>query len=252
MRKQHRFSPVIADLAALVGSSPAFVAGAHGVDDESTRTAAAVIAVDQHWLEAEVGGDTAWLDRMLLPDYRSVDSKGVAHEKAAIVAHAAKNRGSDRERRQVEAWLRAHPSGKQVVIRGDTAILSFYDPKRGPQRGVRSADIFVYQNGHWHALYSQHSATGGQARAAAPGIAPGCCYQSTRWPSRSRAPLMPGSARQAAATMPAAPRSTGAPPGPPSAVATHPGHTALTRMPLPASSAASTRVNALSAALDTR
>jgi hypothetical protein len=128
------------------------------VADETAKTAAAVIAVDQHWLEAELGGDTAWLDRMLLPDYRSVDSKGVAHSKAAIVAHAEKNRGSDVERRQVEAWIKAHPSGKSVVIRGDTAILSFYDPKLGPQQGVRASDVFVYQDGHWHALYSQHSA----------------------------------------------------------------------------------------------
>lgn len=129
--------------------------------DETSRTAAAVIAVDQHWLEAELGGDTAWLDRMLLPDYRSVDAKGVAHSKAAIVAHAAKNRGSDVERRKVEAWIKAHPYGQSVVIRGDTAIISFYDPKLGPQEGVRSSDILVYEDGHWHALYSQHSATDG-------------------------------------------------------------------------------------------
>ena len=66
-----------------------------------------------------------------------------------------------RDLHEVEAWIKAHPSGKSVVIRGDTAILSFYDPKLGPQQGVRSSDIFVYEDGHWHALYSQHSAAGG-------------------------------------------------------------------------------------------
>jgi hypothetical protein len=162
----HRlFRPTPARLACAglwfaAAMAPPFVAAAPAAD-ETAKTAAAVIAVDQHWLDAEVGGDTAWLDRMLLPDYRSVDSKGVAHPKAAIVAHAAKNRGSDVERRKVEAWIKAHPSGKSVVIRGDTAILSFYDPKLGPQQGVRSSDIFVYEDGHWHALYSQHSAAGG-------------------------------------------------------------------------------------------
>jgi hypothetical protein len=57
--------------------------------------------------------------------------------------------------------LKAHPSAQSVVIRGDTAILTFYDPKLGPQSGVRSADVFVYENGRWHALYSQHSKVGG-------------------------------------------------------------------------------------------
>jgi hypothetical protein len=47
-----------------------------------------------------------------------------------------------------------------VVIRGDTGIITFYDPQLGPQNGVRSSDIFVYQGGRWHALYSQHSAVG--------------------------------------------------------------------------------------------
>lgn len=150
-------------LAAAVMTTQAVAAAHDGTPpvDETARTAAAVRAVDQHWLDAELDGDTAWLEQMLLPGYRSVDSKGVAHAKAAIVAHAAKNRGSDKERTMVEAWLKAHPSGQDVAIRGDTAILSFYDLKLGAQKGVRSSDIFVYEGGHWHALYSQHSAVGG-------------------------------------------------------------------------------------------
>lgn len=129
--------------------------------DETARTEAAVIAVDQHWLDAEVDGDTAYLERLLLPEYRSVGADGMVHAKAAIVAHAARNRGSDAARRRVEAWLAAHPTGTSVVIHGDVAILSFYDPKRGPQQGVRSSDIFVYgADGRWHALYSQHTAVG--------------------------------------------------------------------------------------------
>ncbi|GAA0248232.1 DUF4440 domain-containing protein [Rhodanobacter caeni] len=112
-------------------------------------------------MDAELDGDSAWLDAMLLPEYRSVGADGTVLKKAALLAHAARNRGNDTERRQVEAWLKAHPSGQAVVIRDDTAILTFYDPKLGPQSGVRSADVFVYENGRWHALYSQHSRAGG-------------------------------------------------------------------------------------------
>jgi len=62
-----------------------------------------------------------------------------------------------------------------------------------------------------------------------------------RWPSRKKPPVT-DSGRQAAQTMPAAPAATGRPPGPPMSVATQPGHTALTWMPLPSSSLASARV----------
>ena len=157
MRRQHIFQVGMACFAMLVLATSAVSAAGIG---ETGKTEAAVIAVDQHWLEAELGGDTAWLDALLLPEYRSVGADGVVHPKAAIIAHAAKNRGNDAERRKVEAWLKTHPSGKAVVIRGDTAILTFYDPALGAIHCVRSSDIFVYVDGRWHALYSQHSAAG--------------------------------------------------------------------------------------------
>ncbi|MGH8201393.1 MAG: hypothetical protein ACREVO_13705 [Steroidobacteraceae bacterium] len=40
--------------------------------DPGAHTAQAVIAVDDHWSQAEVSGDTAWLNSMLLPEYRSI------------------------------------------------------------------------------------------------------------------------------------------------------------------------------------
>lgn len=76
--------------------------------------------------------------------------------KAAILAHAAKKCGSDEARLKVEAWQKTHPSGKSVAIRGDAAILSFYALVKGAPIGVRSSDIFVYEQGRWQALYSQH------------------------------------------------------------------------------------------------
>jgi len=164
MRRQPLFQLGMAGLAVLVLGAGTIIAATSAASatgiDETGKTAAAVIAVDQHWLEAELDGDTAWLDDMLLPEYRSVGADGAVHPKAAIIAHAAKNRGNDAERRKVEAWLKTHPSGKSVVIRGDTAILSFYDPAFGAANDVRSSDVFVYVDGRWHALYSQHSAVG--------------------------------------------------------------------------------------------
>ncbi|HUW37072.1 MAG TPA: nuclear transport factor 2 family protein [Rhodocyclaceae bacterium] len=161
MRRQHIFQIGMAGLAVLVLAAETIIAATSAASavgiDETSKTEAAVIAVDQHWMEAELGGDTAWLDNMLLPEYRSVGTDGAVHPKVALMAHAAKNRGNDAERRKVEAWLKTHPSGESVVIHGDTAILTFYDPAQGAAKDVRSSDIFVYVDGRWHALYSQHS-----------------------------------------------------------------------------------------------
>jgi hypothetical protein len=122
--------------------------------DEATHTAAAVLAVDDHWSQAEEHGDTAWLDSMLLPQYRSIGADGKILDKKTLLAHAAKNRGSDRMYKEVQAWMKAHPTRKSVVMRGDVAIISFSSPQTGR---VRSSDVLVYEGGGWHALYSQHS-----------------------------------------------------------------------------------------------
>ena len=157
MRTTQRMACGVAWLVALSAIGTGAAAAAPGAD-ETAHDAAAVIATDDHWLQAEVGGDTAYLGQLLLPAYRSVSPDGSVHPRAAILAHAATNRGSDKARRQVEAWLKTHPSQPSVVIQGDTAILSFYAGDAGTPGVVRSSDIFVYVDGHWRALYSQHSA----------------------------------------------------------------------------------------------
>lgn len=159
MRNRQRVIRSAACFVALSAIGHGALAASSGVD-ETAHDAAAVIATDEHWLQAEVGGDTAYLAQLLLPDYRSVSADGSVHPRAAILASAAKNRGSDTMRREVEVWRKAHPSHPSVVIQGDTAVLSFDagDAATPGPEVVRSSDIFVYVDGHWRALYSQHSA----------------------------------------------------------------------------------------------
>jgi hypothetical protein len=123
----------------------------------NAKTAAGVIAVDDHWSAAESGGDSAWLEGMLMPEYRSVDVDGKFTTKAAIVAHAVKSRGSQTMKQQMTIWERAHPVEKKVTIQGDTAILSFLSASPTTKGKLYSSDIFVYVNGRWRALYSQHT-----------------------------------------------------------------------------------------------
>ena len=124
------------------------------------KTAAAVIAADDGWLKAEETGDTAYVDNLLLPEYRSVNADGSVHDKAAILASAHKNVGSTARTLADEKWLAAHPMGTAVLIQGDTAIVTFYLKPLGPEKGIMSSDIFVYRDGQWHAIYSQHTDAG--------------------------------------------------------------------------------------------
>lgn len=124
------------------------------------KTAAAVIAADDGWLKAEETGDTAYVDNLLLPEYRSVNADGSVHDKAAILASTQKNAGSTARSVADEKWLAAHPMGTTALIQGDTAIVTFYLKPLGPQKGIMSSDIFVYRDGQWHAIYSQHTDAG--------------------------------------------------------------------------------------------
>jgi len=45
----------------------------------------------------------------------------------------------------------------EVKITGDTAILTFALDKTATPKPVMSCDVFVYRDGRWRALYSQHT-----------------------------------------------------------------------------------------------
>jgi len=124
------------------------------------KTAAAVIAADDGWEKAEESGDVAYVDNLLLPDYRSVSADGSVHDKAAILANTKHNIGSPDHAAKVAKWLAAHPMDTSAVIQGDTAVVTFHLKPLGPEKGIMSSDIFVYRDGQWHAIYSQHTDAG--------------------------------------------------------------------------------------------
>lgn len=157
----YRLCPPRLALSALVLAATASATALASGADETAHTAAAVIAVDHHWLIAEETGDSAWLDGMLLPAYRSVGVRGTFATKAAIVAHAKTNRGSQAMKRQADAWQKAHPVEQQVTMQGDTAILSFVSTAPATKGKLYSSDIFVYVGGRWRGLISQHTELGG-------------------------------------------------------------------------------------------
>jgi hypothetical protein len=137
-----------------------FTAVAANATKPEPKTASAVIAADDGWEKAEESGDVAYVDNLLLPEYRSVGADGIVHNKAAILDNAKRNLDSTEHADKVAKWLAAHPMGSSAVIQGDTAVVTFYLKPLGPEKGIMSSDIFVYRDGQWHAIYSQHTTAG--------------------------------------------------------------------------------------------
>lgn len=123
------------------------------------KTAAAVLAADDAWGAAEVRGDAAFVDWLLMPDYRSVNPNGTVTPKAKIVDGAKSRSGSKAAEMAVSvaAWKVAHPMRGDVALFGDTAVLTWISIRSDAGEPVSSCDVFVYRAGHWHAIYSQHS-----------------------------------------------------------------------------------------------
>ena len=145
--------------AAAVLALPLFAFAAPSAKPQP-KTAAAVIAADDGWEKAEESGDVAYVDNLLLPDYRSVSADGSVLDKAAILANAKNNLGSAEHAAKVAKWLASHPMDAAAVIQGDTAVVTFHLKPLAPEKGIMSSDIFVYRDGEWHAIYSQHTNAG--------------------------------------------------------------------------------------------
>jgi len=142
---------------AMVAMAPLLLA-ATGTPEP--RNTAAVVAADDAWLQAEIKGDGAFLDRLLMDGYRSVGSDGKTTGKSIIVDKARTRGNSPDMAARVAKWKAEHPTRPTVTIAGDTAILTWVSTKPGAGDPVSSCDIFVYDHGHWRALYSQHTAAG--------------------------------------------------------------------------------------------
>jgi hypothetical protein len=141
----------------LLASANRDIARAQEPRSPEPHTQAVVIADDEAWEKAEESGDTAYIDALLLPEYRSVNVDGSSNNKATILALAKKYAGSTERATLINKWRAAHPYLMSVEIAGDTAVLTFTLNKPDGSKGIMSCDIFVYREGRWRGLYSQHT-----------------------------------------------------------------------------------------------
>lgn len=121
------------------------------------RTAAAVLAADNGWGDAETRGDVAFVDALLADGYRTIGHDGKVRTKADVLASTRAHVGTPQRAAEVAAWRAQHPTEGTVALFGDTAVLTWMTAGSAGPTTVRSCDIFVYRDGRWHAIYSQHS-----------------------------------------------------------------------------------------------
>ncbi len=129
---------------------PAFAQDCRKILGQQAADVASVKRVEHDWDEAFTHGNPDYLACLLLPDYASVSAKG-AHGKAWELEHAPANKGNS-------APIPDFP-GMTYQVQGSTAIVRLLNPASadGKQPASYSADIFVFQDGAWRALYSQHT-----------------------------------------------------------------------------------------------
>jgi hypothetical protein len=121
------------------------------------RTPEAVKAADAAWLDAEINGDYKFLDWFLLDGYESIDGAGSIFSRAALIENRRRRGRSEEFAKHVREWREQHPNHAEVRIYGNTAVLTWVADDQNTKTPIYSCDIFVYQNRHWHAIYSQHS-----------------------------------------------------------------------------------------------
>jgi hypothetical protein len=130
-------------LACFAGAVFATTAAA-SPDPETQRNIEGVRAVEAHWTRAFLGGDEAYLGRLLDPAYVSVNLSGVQRSKADIIALAKKIAAGAKQ--SVPTLPASH-----IDVRDDAAIVTVVAD------GQASVDVFYWKAGRWRAWYSQHT-----------------------------------------------------------------------------------------------
>jgi len=119
---------------------------------QQSADAVSIKRVEQAWTDAFLHGGTDYLQCLLTQDYVSVSAKGVPRDRMAIIGFAEKNKGKDTPMPSLP-----EPT---IEIYGNTAVVRSDSPAApdGKYPAMYSSDIFAFQDGAWHAVYSQHTA----------------------------------------------------------------------------------------------
>ena len=124
----------------------AFLGGGCASRAVAVPTVEGVREVENGWNHAFVHGDSAYLERLLDPEYVSVGPKGNARPRTEIVSLAAKF--AQEHPGEVDSPL---PPTSTIRIQGNAAVVTHHG------KDDVSVDVFYFAEGRWHAWYSQHT-----------------------------------------------------------------------------------------------
>ena len=119
-----------------------------------SRVEQELIALDRAWGEAAQRGDMAALERILAPEYVSVNPLGRTVTRAEDLADIRANAGTP-------STITATFDDYTVQAHGDFAVLTHRTRQTGTENGQpvnregRTMHAFVRRNGRWQVIYSQ-------------------------------------------------------------------------------------------------
>jgi len=112
--------------------------------------AASLQQVEDRWNDAFMHGKPEYLECLLSPQYVSISPKG-AHDRNWELEHARANKSHPQPIPEIH--------GMTFEVFGNTGVMRLFKPasEDGNQPAQYMADIFAFQDGAWHAVYSQHT-----------------------------------------------------------------------------------------------
>jgi hypothetical protein len=147
-----RFAAVLLSLTCfLPATSRAQAACGQAALKDERKDAATIQALEAAWSAAFLRGDTDFERCLLTPDFTEITRGGAVKSLADELALAAQNRGKD---------LLPPPALQiPVMIHGDVAVAYVAVPrnKDGKTFNVYNADYYLWEQGAWHAFFSQQT-----------------------------------------------------------------------------------------------
>ncbi|HYM01082.1 MAG TPA: nuclear transport factor 2 family protein [Blastocatellia bacterium] len=121
------------------------------VQTEQKLDAESVRRLEYGWPKAYLTGDADYVDRLLEPDYESVNYKGETKSRQQII-------DGTRARRDHPSPVPTRLRDLTIQIQGNAATSRFDvvvdDSQTKQKRMARFVDTLVFYEGRWHVLYS--------------------------------------------------------------------------------------------------
>lgn len=129
---------------------PVFAQDCRTILGPQSADAASLKQVEDRWNDAFMHGKPDYLECLLAPEYVSISPKG-AHDRTWELEHARANKSHPQPIPEIH--------GMTFEVFGNTGVMRLFKPASndGKQPAQYMADIFSFQNGAWHAIYSQHT-----------------------------------------------------------------------------------------------